>query len=192
MVNEWRRGGTRQMARKRVDRLVWGLFGVVGGVTFLVALRLGITVLIAVELSLGLGLLASLALSHWWQLRLPKRDDLLVPAVCLALAAGSQTAVRQRAMAPDQVVWWTATGLGWTLLVLGVLFVLHCMGSMLLIVLGVRPLGHHVPFDVAWWTITGLVVGGGVVMVGVFPAVGVAVNSWCGIGADTSCWQVHS
>ena len=133
--------------------------------------------LIAVELSLGLGLLASLALSHWWQLRLPKRDDLLVPAVCLALAAGSQTAVRQRAMAPDQVVWWTATGLGWTLLVLGVLFVLHCMGSMLLIVLGVRPLGHHVPFDVAWWTITGLVVGGGVVMVGVFPAVGVAVNS---------------
>lgn len=126
---------------------------VIGSATFWVLLRAGMTPVIGAELSLAVALLVvAHARERWSQAPVPARtwrERRVLPALCLALAAGSHTAVWRLGIAPDQVVEWTAQVIGGCVLVfflLGLFVIL--VVETLLIYAGVRPLGTRRPMDV--------------------------------------------
>ena len=152
------------------------LFGIVGGGLFWLLGRAGVTPVIAGELSVAGALLVLAHGRKRWG-REPvdaatQRGRLVVPAACLALAAGSHTLVWRLGIAPDQVVLATGAAVGVCFLALLLLACAAVGFETMLILAGVRRLGSYTPMQVVVMGIMLLVFGGSYVLHGLVVRLG--------------------
>ena len=153
------------------------VFGVVGGGLFWLLGRAGVTPVIAGELSVAGALLVLAHGRKRWG-REPvdaatQRGRLVVPAACLALAAGSHTLVWRLGIAPDEVVLATGAAVGGCFMALFLLAWAAVGFETMLILAGVRRLGSYTPMQVVVMAIMLLVFGGSYLLHGLVVRLGI-------------------